>query len=260
MQFDAGWLNEESAIEVIDPLVSSSLHSPFRIHRGEEAAEEIVTVPGRLALFEQLDDEIPIQEPDIFGEEGYQHLQYKSAGRLPVHILAAGQLVKAAGQQVGGVTRHCFVVVAEDGALGSWEEKSQWPVAGAEFLDFDCIDRRVNLRLEVVYPEFVEVAQNHVSWPAGDKASPVIESLTKVPRQVFPASLHFDENHRLPDVIGESGAPAIFLRLANAEFGSAANVETAGLAEALKETVKKDLRLPLFVTGDVFRRPGDELA
>ena len=37
-------------------------------------------------------------------------------------------------------------------------------------------------------------------------------------------------------------------------------VETSGLAEGLKETVEKDLRLALFVARDVFLAPGGELS
>ncbi len=45
---------------------------------------------------------------------------------------------------------------------------------------------------------------------------------------------------------------------ADAELGGAANIEAAGLAEALKEAVEEDLRLAFFVAGDVLLAPGDE--
>src|ERR1017187_5085545 len=41
--------------------------------------------------------------------------------------------------------------------------------------------------------------------PAGNETGPVIECLAIMPGQVFPASLHLDENDGLPDQIGERG-------------------------------------------------------
>jgi len=76
--------------------------------------------------------------------------------------------------------------------------------------------------------------------------------------EVLPALFHFDEHDGFPDIIGEGRAPAVFVGFADAEFGRAARVETAGLAEGLKEPVEKDLRLPLFVARDVFLTPGGE--
>jgi hypothetical protein len=76
--------------------------------------------------------------------------------------------------------------------------------------------------------------------------------------EVGPALLHLDEDEGLPDLIGESGAAAVFFGLANAELGFAADFEEAALAEGTEEAVEEVLRLALFVTRHVIARPLDE--
>jgi len=56
----------------------------------------------------------------------------------------------------------------------------------------------------------------------------------------------------------QSGAAAVFVGFADAEFGGAADIEAAGLAEALEEALEEDLGLAFFVAGDVLLAPGDE--
>jgi hypothetical protein len=77
--------------------------------------------------------------------------------------------------------------------------------------------------------------------------------------QVRAAVFHFDEHDGFPDVIGERRAAAVFISFADAEFRLPANVERAWLAEGLEKAVEEDLRLALFVAGDVFPTPCDEI-
>jgi hypothetical protein len=93
---------------------------------------------------------------------------------------------------------------------------------------------------------------------AGDEAGPVVEGLAVGAGEVGAAFFHFDQDERLPDVVGEGGAAAVFFGFANAEFGGAADFEEAFLAEGLEEAVEEDLRLALFVAGDVGGGPIDE--
>lgn len=48
------------------------------------------------------------------------------------------------------------------------------------------------------------------------------------------------------------------LAFADTKRRRAADIQRAGLTEGLKEPVEEDLRLPLFVAGDVLLRPRDE--
>jgi hypothetical protein len=76
--------------------------------------------------------------------------------------------------------------------------------------------------------------------------------------QIHATLFPFDEDDGVPDVVGKGGAAAVFVGFADAKLGGAADVETAGLAETLKEAVEKDLGLALFVAGDVLKAPGSE--
>ena len=62
----------------------------------------------------------------------------------------------------------------------------------------------------------------------------------------------------LPHEIGEAGAAAVLAGLADAALGFAADIERAGMAEGLEKAVEEDLRLPLFIAGDVGTGPGGE--
>ena len=57
--------------------------------------------------------------------------------------------------------------------------------------------------------------------------------------EVGAALLHFDEDERLPDEVGEGGAAAVFFGLADAEFGFA-GFQDAILAESLEQPVEED--------------------
>ena len=97
-----------------------------------------------------------------------------------------------------------------------------------------------------------------INTAAGDEAGPVVERLAVGAGEVGAALFHFDEDERLPDVVGEGGAAAVFFGFADAEFGLAADFEEAFLAEGLEEAVEEDLGLAFFVAGDVGGGPGDE--
>ena len=49
-------------------------------------------------------------------------------------------------------------------------------------------------------------------------------------------------------------------RFADTEFGRAAYIETAGLAEALEETIEENLGLTFFIAGDVLLTPRNEFS
>jgi len=77
---------------------------------------------------------------------------------------------------------------------------------------------------------FVEGAQHDVARAVGHEPRPVIVGLAVMPLQILAALFHFHQHDGFPDVIGKDGAAAIFAGFADAEFGMAAHVETAGLA------------------------------
>jgi hypothetical protein len=70
-----------------------------------------------------------------------------------------------------------------------------------------------------------------------DEAHPVVEGLAVVLREHRAALFHFDEDDRLPDVVGEAGAAAVLGGLAHAELGLAADIERTRVAEGDEEAV-----------------------
>ena len=60
------------------------------------------------------------------------------------------------------------------------------------------------------------------------------------------------------DIIGEGGAAAVFLGLADAHLGRAADIERPAPAEGLEEAVEEDLCFAFLVAFDVLGGPIDE--
>jgi len=65
--------------------------------------------------------------------------------------------------------------------------------------------------VEVVDPEFVEVAEDDVFGAVRGELHPVVERLAVVPPEVGPALLHFDQHDRLINQVGERGPPFVAL-------------------------------------------------
>ena len=89
---------------------------------------------------------------------------------------------------------------------------------------------------------------------SGDEAGPVVEGLAVGAFEVGAAFFHFDEDERLPDVVGEGGAAAVFFGFADAELGLAADFEEAFAAEGLEEAVEEDLGLARMALSSSCRR------
>ena len=71
------------------------------------------------------------------------------------------------------------------------------------------IHRLFHLLVEVVDPEFVEVAQEGIPRPVGNQIDPVVEKLVIVAAQILAAAFHFQHEARFPDEIGEPCGPAV---------------------------------------------------
>jgi hypothetical protein len=137
-------------------------------------------------------------------------------------------------------------------------EKCERAVGGGQVGERHAAHGRIHLRLEVVDVEFVEIAEYDVTRTAGYETSPVVEGLAVVAGKFFPALFHFDQDNGLPDIVGEAGATAIFLSLANAKLWLPANVERTGVTKGNEETIKEDLRLAFLVASDMGLSPLNE--
>ena len=91
--------------------------------------------------------------------------------------LAGDELPEALGELVRRLARDGFAVVAERGGFVGGKQKRQRPPARGQLGEVDLVLGRVELGVEVVYPELVEVAQDDVLRPVGHQADPVVEGL-----------------------------------------------------------------------------------
>lgn len=255
-ELDGSGFGEEAAVEIRDAFEPAAAGATGVVHGLEEAVEQIER-GGVHALVEETRDEIFFEEPDVFGKEGDEHLE-REALREGAGDAALDEFVEAAGELGGGFAGDGDVIVGEDGRGLAGEEKRERAVSGGQIGERDAADGRIHLRFEIVDVKLVEVAEDDVARAAGDEARPVVEGLAVVAREFFPAFLHFDQDDGLPDVVGEAGAAAVLRGLADAKFRRATDIERAGVAERAKEVIDENLRLPLFVAGDVSLRPLDE--
>ena len=145
-------------------------------------------------------------------------------------------MVVERGEQVGGGARDLFVVELEDRGFRLGEEEGERPPALRQFGQFQLVDRSIHLGFEIEDPEFVEIAQHDVARPVGDEAGPVFEGLAVVLAEIGAALLHFDEDDRFPDQIGEGGAAAILL---DAVLAGGAGFLEAGMTKGAKQVVEE---------------------
>ena len=118
-------------------------------------------------------------------------------------------------------------------------------MACGKFADFESFQRLLQLRVEIVNPKLVEIAQHDVGRAVRDEVEPVIEGLLVVPGKFFAARLHFDQHAARPDEIGEFGAVA---GKADAIFKGAAFGQRVGVVvEGFEQMEKERLRLAFFV-------------
>ena len=263
VQLQPGRLGKEAAVEIGDVLEPAAVGGFAGVHGGEQAADEVVGVGGAVALVEEVGDEILFEQADVFGEEGHEHLQDEALGHGARHgrrAVGADQAFEAGGQRVGGFAGDGDAVVVEGGLVVAGEQEGERPPAGGQFGDGQRVHRGIHLRLEVIDAELVEVAEDDVARAVGDQAGPVVEGLAVVALEVHAAPLHFEQDDGFPDEIGKGGAAAVLGGLADAEFGLAADIEDARVAERLEQAVQEDLGLALFIAGDVLLRPADKLS
>ena len=270
LQLDGIDGGEEAAIEVIDPGITPAARGLGGGHLAEEAAEEVVAAGGFLhALGEERGDDLAGEQPEVFGDDGDEELKDEALGAGAV--LAAGDdLAEDIGDGVGGLAGDFDAVVAEDGLLRVWEEEVQRGAAGGEVAGEELFEGVEELGVEVVDPEFVEVAEDDVGRAAGDDVGPVIEGLVIVLFEVCAARFHLDEDALGPEAVGEFLPALRFRALAFDEF----QLRGAGLfrdaklqrgtgflhaavAERAEEVIEEKLGLALLIALQRTREGGE---
>ena len=172
------------------------------------------------------------------------------------------------GERFGGL-RHA--VGGADGGVEAGVGGAQRVVAGfvegaLEFAQGHAIHGIEELLVEVVDPEFVEVAEDDVGRAVRDDVRPVVEGLVVVALQLRAAGFHLDEHALGSQQIGEflaalakegrfqTARPGDEFELCgaglfrDAELEGRARLHHSLVAESAEETLQKSLRLALFIT------------
>ena len=187
----------------------------------------------------------------------------KSLGPLPV-FSSEHNLSKDSRHRVGRASRHIDAVVVEDRGLWRRQKKIEGADAAGQVRQFDAIDGIEELGVEVVNPEFIEVAEDDVGRALRDDVAPVVEGLIVVFLQVRAARFHLDEDAVGPEEVREflaafragagSAVPsddelelwrAGFLGDAKLEGG--AGFDRASVAEGAEEMIEEGLGFALLV-------------
>jgi hypothetical protein len=118
-------------------------------------------------------------------------------------------------------------------------------VACGQVREREPVNRLVELGVEVVDPEFVEVAEDDVRRAVGDEVQPVVEGLLVVFGKLRGARFHFDEAAAGPDEVGEFRAVA---GKTDSVFESAAFGQGVGVvSESFEQVEEKRLSLAFLV-------------
>src|SRR5438093_10915611 len=104
-------------------------------------------------------DRDPGEAANVFGEHGDDALEDEAAGAGAV-FAAKDEGVEGVGDIFGGFASDLDPVMAEERLERAREEEIERGVAGGEVGQGQAMNGRVGLRVEIVDPEFIEVAKN----------------------------------------------------------------------------------------------------
>ena len=165
-------------------------------------------------------------------------------------ILVAGDHgIEGVGHALGGFACDGDPIVAKDRRELAREKKVQRGMAGGKFADFEAVHRLVKLGVEIVNPEFIEIAKHNVGRAMRHEVEPVIEGLLIMLGELGPARFHFDEDAARPDKVGIFGAVA---GKADAIFESGVFRKGVGVvAEGFEQMEEEGLRLAFLVALEI---------
>ncbi len=204
----------------------------------------------------QAGEKIFRQQADVLGEHGNDALQDETPGGV-ARFAAGDQRIENIGNALCGLAGDFDPVVAENRDGLARVKKIERGMAGGEVLDRHAVKRLVQLRVEIVNPEFVEVAKHDVRRAMRDEIEPVIEGLLVVTGKFLAARLHFNQHAAWPDEIGEFCSVA---GKADAIFERGAFRQGIGVViEGFEQMEKKRLGFAFFVTFEFGSKVGEVL-
>ena len=239
MQFDGFDLGKEAAVEIIHASETSAASGPGFVHLAEKAADEVVCAGAATTFIQQTGEKGLGQKADVLGEHGDDRLQNKAAGRGAI-LAAKDHGIESVSHALRGLACDRDPVVAKDRRKLAREKKVQRGMAGGQFADFDPVHRLLKLRVEIVNPQLVEIAEHNVGGAMRNEIEPVIECLLIMLRELRPARFHFDEHSAGPNKVGILGALAwkTDAILEGAAFRKGVGVVAKGFEQMEKERLR----------------------
>ena len=220
---------------------------------------------GRVAVVEEVGDEILWQQVDVLGKEGDEHLQDEAlghAGAARRRALWADQALEAVGQRVGGFAGDGDAVVVEGGLVVAGERgRRAAPSGRAGRRGAACppgVSRSASRSRRRGTRRSCRGRRSAGGWGRGGSSSrrPGGSGAGGPCRaSSFRTSTTGFQTRSAKAVPPPSSAA---WRMRNSVWPPTSR--HARLAEGLEEAVEEDLGLALFVAGDVLLRPADKLS
>ena len=208
------------------------------------------------AVGDEAGEELARKQVDVLGNESDEELEDEALGAGAV--LATRDEGTEQPREVGGCLAGDFdAVVVEERLAGLGQEEGEGLGAGGQVCEGDFFDGVEALLVEIVDPEFVEVAEDDEGRAVRDDVGPVVEDLIVVALEFFATGFHLDKHALGPEVIGEVFALGSAF-LGEAGFAGGPGFLDAIVAKRAEEVIEEICGLALLVAGEVSLDIGDE--
>jgi hypothetical protein len=148
-------------------------------------------------------------------------------------------------------------VVIEERLARLGQEEGEGLGAGRQLGEGEFLDGIEELEVEIVDPEFVEVAKDNKRRAVWDDVRPVVEDLVVLAFELFATEFHLGEHALGPQEIGEVFALGSTF-LGEAGFASGPGFLDAVMAEGAEKVIEEIGGFAFFVAGEVGLDIGDE--
>lgn len=236
------------------------------VHWGNVSCRGAVPSDGCSRLCQERGDHVPRQQAKIFGDDGDEELEDKALGTGAV-FLAFDEVAEDFCEYVRSLAGNFDAVVAQKGLGGGRQQKVEREAVVREVAKGNSVNGIEKLCVEVVNPEFLEVAEDDVGRSFWDDVSPVVEDLIVMFFEVLAARFHLDEHPLGPKQVSKFFAALRLFRLildklqlrrawlfGDAKFVRRPGFDNAVMAQGTEEVVEKALRLAFFISLELSRK------
>ena len=133
----------------------------------------------------------------IFRKHRYDGLKYESLSTCTVDA-ACDECLKELRNLISSIAGYRFKVVPKDRGWIIRKKKVQRRIAQRQIANSDRIYGLVYLFVEIINPEFIEVAKNDIAGPIRHRMNPVIKGLLIMVEEILAALFHLKKKPGLP--------------------------------------------------------------